>query len=48
MLVGAQGMSYEAAAEAMGCRVGTAKSRVSRARSFLAASLGMGAGPAAA
>lgn len=45
MLVGAQGLSYEAAAEAMGCRVGTAKSRVSRARTFLAAALGMGEEP---
>lgn len=39
MLVGAQGMTYEAAAAVMGCEVGTAKSRVSRARAFLAASL---------
>lgn len=35
MLVGAQGMSYEAAAELIGCQVGTVKSRVSRARSYL-------------
>lgn len=41
MLVGAQGMTYKDAAIAMGCQVGTAKSRVSRARTFLAASLGM-------
>ncbi|MDN3593060.1 sigma-70 family RNA polymerase sigma factor [Methylobacterium adhaesivum] len=41
MLVAAQGMTYEAAAELIGCQVGTMKSRVSRARSFLAGSLGM-------
>ncbi|MDR7037652.1 RNA polymerase sigma factor (sigma-70 family) [Methylobacterium sp. BE186] len=40
LLVGAQGLTYEAAAEVMGCQTGTVKSRVSRARSFLAASLG--------
>lgn len=39
VLVGAKGLSYEAAAEVMGCRVGTAKSRVSRARALLAESL---------
>lgn len=39
MLVGAQGMSYEAAAELIGCQVGTVKSRVSRARSSLAGTL---------
>ena len=41
LLVGAQGMTYEAAAEVMGCQAGTMKSRVSRARAFLAGSLGM-------
>ena len=41
LLVGAQGMTYEAAAEVMGCQTGTMKSRVSRARAFLASSLGM-------
>ncbi|MGH1570319.1 sigma-70 family RNA polymerase sigma factor [Methylobacterium sp. P31] len=41
LLVGAQGLTYEAAAEVMGCEVGTAKSRVSRARSVLAERLGM-------
>jgi RNA polymerase sigma-70 factor (ECF subfamily) len=40
LLVGAQGMTYEAAADLVGCQVGTVKSRVSRARAFLAASLG--------
>jgi RNA polymerase sigma factor (sigma-70 family) len=41
LLVGAQGLTYEAAAEVMGCEVGTAKSRVSRARSVLAERLRM-------
>jgi RNA polymerase sigma-70 factor (ECF subfamily) len=36
MLVGAVGMSYEEAAEAAGCAVGTIKSRVNRARLRLA------------
>jgi len=36
LLVGAQGMTYEAAAELIGCQVGTMKSRVSRARTLLA------------
>ena len=35
MLVGAQGLTYEAAAALIGCQVGTVKSRVSRARAFL-------------
>lgn len=39
LLVSAQGLTYEAAAAVMGCQVGTAKSRVSRARAFLAGSL---------
>ena len=41
VLVAAQGMTYEAAADLIGCQVGTMKSRVSRARSFLVGSLGM-------
>ena len=41
LLVAAQGMTYEAAAEIVGCQVGTVKSCVSRARAFLAGSLGM-------
>lgn len=40
LLVGAQGLTYEAAAEVIGCQVGTVKSRVSRARSTLTGSLG--------
>ena len=39
MLVGAGGMSYEEASEICGCAVGTVKSRVSRARTALAAML---------
>jgi RNA polymerase sigma-70 factor (ECF subfamily) len=35
LLVGAQGLTYEAAAEVMGCQTGTVKSRVSRARAYL-------------
>jgi RNA polymerase sigma factor (sigma-70 family) len=41
LLVGAQGLTYETAAEVMGCEVGTAKSQVSRARALLAERLGM-------
>ncbi|MGE7157328.1 sigma-70 family RNA polymerase sigma factor [Methylorubrum rhodesianum] len=41
LLVGAQGLTYEDAAELIGCRVGTVKSRVSRARALLASSLGI-------
>ncbi|AWN40469.1 sigma-70 family RNA polymerase sigma factor [Methylobacterium durans] len=41
LLVGAQGLTYEAAAELVGCQVGTVKSRVSRARAFLTGSLDM-------
>ncbi|AYO86678.1 sigma-70 family RNA polymerase sigma factor [Methylobacterium brachiatum] len=41
MLVAAQGMTYEAAAEVLGCQVGTVKSRVSRARAVLLEQLGM-------
>jgi RNA polymerase sigma-70 factor (ECF subfamily) len=40
LLVGARGLTYEAAAEVMGCQTGTVKSRVSRARSFLIERLG--------
>ncbi len=40
ILVGAQGMTYEAAAAVMGCQTGTMKSRVSRARAYLAEALG--------
>lgn len=36
LLVGAQGLTYDAAAEVMGCQSGTVKSRVSRARASLA------------
>lgn len=36
LLVGAEGFSYEEAAEISGCAVGTVKSRVNRARSRLA------------
>lgn len=43
LLVAAQGLTYEAAADLVGCQVGTVKSRVSRARAFLAGSLGMSA-----
>lgn len=35
LLVGAEGCTYEEAAERLGCRVGTIKSRVSRARARL-------------
>jgi RNA polymerase sigma-70 factor (ECF subfamily) len=41
VLVAAQGMTYEAAAEMIGCQVGTMKSRVSRARTLLAGLLGL-------
>ena len=39
VLVGASGLSYEEAAEVLGTRIGTVKSRVSRARSRLEAML---------
>ncbi len=39
LLVGAQGMTYEAAAAVIGCQTGTVKSRVSRARAWLAEAL---------
>ncbi|GEP06227.1 sigma-70 family RNA polymerase sigma factor [Methylobacterium oxalidis] len=48
LLVGAQGLTYEAAAEVIGCQVGTVKSRVSRARSLLTSLLGMSATRASA
>ncbi|KAA2233154.1 sigma-70 family RNA polymerase sigma factor [Salinarimonas soli] len=41
LLVGAEGLSYQEAAEIMGCPLGTAKSRVCRARAHLAAILGV-------
>jgi len=44
LLVGAQGMTYEDAAELIGCQVGTVKSRVSRGRMVLAHSLGFADG----
>jgi len=43
VLVGAGGFAYEEAAEICGCAVGTVKSRVSRARRALQASLQAGA-----
>ncbi|WP_342152938.1 sigma-70 family RNA polymerase sigma factor [Methylorubrum sp. SB2] len=51
LLVGAEGFTYEEAAERLGCQVGTVKSRVSRARAFLSESFeglpnGLAAAPA--
>ena len=46
LLVGAQGMTYEAAAEVMGCQTGTVKSRVSRARAYLSEHLAARSAPA--
>lgn len=43
ILIGAAGISYEEAAQIMGCRVGTAKSRVSRARALVREMLETGA-----
>jgi RNA polymerase sigma factor (sigma-70 family) len=43
LLVGAEGFTYEEAAERIGCQVGTVKSRVSRARATLLTSLGLAA-----
>ncbi len=42
MLVGAEGLSYEEAAQALGCAVGTVKSRVNRARHCLAELMRLG------
>jgi RNA polymerase sigma-70 factor (ECF subfamily) len=42
LLVGAEGYSYEEAAEQLQCAVGTVKSRVSRARACLSEALGLG------
>jgi len=44
ILVGASGLSYEAAAEVLGTRIGTVKSRVSRARARLDTLLNGGEG----
>lgn len=41
LLVGAEGFTYEEAADRIGCQVGTVKSRVSRARASLLAGLGL-------
>ena len=41
LLIGAEGFSYEEAAEMCGCAIGTMKSRVNRARTRLAQSLGL-------
>ncbi len=43
LLVGAEGFTYEEAAERIGCQVGTVKSRVSRARATLLTGLGLAA-----
>lgn len=40
MLVGAEGLSYEEAAQTLGCAIGTIKSRVNRARNCLAELMG--------
>ncbi|WP_419953536.1 sigma-70 family RNA polymerase sigma factor [Methylobacterium sp.] len=42
LMVGAEGYTYEEAAELLECRVGTVKSRVSRARAYLSGVLGLG------
>jgi len=44
LLIGMHGMTYEAAAEVLGCETGTVKSRVSRARSLLSEMLGFADG----
>lgn len=41
LLVGADGLTYEEAAEALNCAVGTVKSRVNRARTRLAVLMGL-------
>ncbi|WP_267358769.1 MULTISPECIES: sigma-70 family RNA polymerase sigma factor [unclassified Methylobacterium] len=45
LMVGAEGYTYEEAAELLRCRVGTVKSRVSRARACLSEALGLGEMP---
>ncbi len=42
LMVGAEGYTYEEAAELLQCKVGTVKSRVSRARACLSEALGLG------
>jgi RNA polymerase sigma-70 factor (ECF subfamily) len=42
MLVGVKGMTYEEAAQALECAVGTIQSRVNRARNRLAELMGLG------
>jgi len=42
LMVGAEGYTYEEAAERLQCAVGTVKSRVSRARAYLSETLGLG------
>ena len=42
MMVGAEGYTCEEAAEVLKCKVGTVKSRVSRARAYLSEVLGLG------
>ncbi|WP_026596899.1 sigma-70 family RNA polymerase sigma factor [Methylobacterium sp. 77] len=42
LMVGAEGYTYEEAAERLHCAVGTVKSRVSRARAYLSEALGLG------
>ena len=41
LLIGAEGLSYEEAAEALATKVGTIKSRVNRARTRLAELMGL-------
>jgi RNA polymerase sigma-70 factor (ECF subfamily) len=41
LLVGTEGLPYEEAAQALGCAVGTIKSRVNRARNRLAELMGL-------
>jgi RNA polymerase sigma factor (sigma-70 family) len=41
LLIGAEGLSYEEAAESLGTKVGTIKSRVNRARTRLAELMGL-------
>jgi RNA polymerase sigma-70 factor (ECF subfamily) len=47
MMVGAEGYTYEEAAEVLECKIGTVKSRVSRARAYLSDILGLGDAAAA-